>query len=77
MTARRQSPRPRSDETPVVANCVFDPPSAEISKKLVTMHSRRWCGVSPDAMANAMASGKATRPTVIPAMRSFKNLFRV
>src|SRR6476646_274324 len=35
------------------------------------------CGVSPEAMANAMASGSATRPTVIPAMTSFKNLFRL
>src|SRR6476661_8053027 len=32
------------------------------------------CGVSPEAMAKAMASGRATRPTVIPAMTSFKNL---
>src|SRR6266853_244803 len=35
------------------------------------------CGVSPDAMANAMASGRATSPTVTPAMVSFKNLFRL
>src|SRR5215471_2858260 len=28
------------------------------------------CGDMPDAIANAMASGRATRPTVMPAVRS-------
>src|SRR2546430_937643 len=35
------------------------------------------CGVSPEAMAKAIASGSATRPTVMPAMTSCKNLFRL
>jgi len=29
-----------------------------------------FCGGTPEAMANAMASGSATRPTVTPATRS-------
>ena len=28
------------------------------------------CGVTPEAIANAIASGRATMPTVKPAMRS-------
>src|SRR5207248_9969463 len=35
------------------------------------------CGVNPEAMANAIASGKATRPTVIPAITSWANLLRL
>src|SRR2546428_6591314 len=35
------------------------------------------CGVSPEAMAKAIASGSATRPTVMPAMTSCKNLVRL
>src|SRR5438552_18308141 len=35
------------------------------------------CGVSPEAIAKAIASGSATKPTVMPAMTSCKNLLRV
>jgi hypothetical protein len=31
------------------------------------------CGDMPDEMANAIASGSATRPTVTPAIRSETN----
>jgi len=31
------------------------------------------CGDRPEAMENAMASGKATRPTVTPAIKSDAN----
>src|SRR5262249_11172268 len=33
-------------------------------------------GVRPEAMANAIARGNATRPTVTPAIRSSRNLCR-
>src|SRR6266567_4020176 len=35
------------------------------------------CGVRPEAIAKAIASGSATRPTVMPAVTSCKNLFRL
>src|SRR5687768_169836 len=34
------------------------------------------CGVTADAMPNAMASGRATTPTVTPAMTSETNAWR-
>ena len=34
-------------------------------------------GLTPDAMAKAMASGSATTPTVSPAARSAKNCAEV
>ena len=34
------------------------------------------CGDTPEAMAKAIASGSATRPTVTPATRSERNLCR-
>ena len=34
------------------------------------------CGVRPEAIANAIARGNATRPTVTPASRSSRNLCR-
>jgi hypothetical protein len=33
-------------------------------------------GWTPDEMAKAIASGRATRPTVSPAIRSVKNVLR-
>ena len=36
-----------------------------------------FSGVTPLAMPNAMASGSATIPTIIPAMRSFMNTSRL
>ena len=32
------------------------------------------CGETPEAIANAIASGSATKPTVTPARRSAENL---
>jgi hypothetical protein len=32
------------------------------------------CGDIPEEMANAIASGSATRPTVMPAIRSERNV---
>lgn len=34
-------------------------------------------GVRPDAIANAIARGKATKPTVMPAIRSSRNLWEL
>ena len=32
-------------------------------------------GSTPDAIAKAIANGSATMPTIIPAVRSFRNVF--
>ena len=33
--------------------------------------------MTPDAMANAIASGRATMPTITPAIKSLKNCFEL
>src|SRR5713101_820626 len=53
--------------------CREDPPSAEIKKPATTAQYNPACGGTPDAMANAIASGRATRPTVTPAITSETN----
>jgi hypothetical protein len=53
--------------------CVEDPPKAEIAKPATIAQYIPACGGTPDAIANAMANGSATRPTVIPATRSDAN----
>jgi hypothetical protein len=39
--------------------------------------SRPFSGVAPEAMARAMASGRATMATVSPAVRSARNVLRL
>ena len=43
------------------------PPSAEMMKPAMTAVKMPASGLTPEAMANAMASGSATMPTVMPA----------
>src|SRR5437899_5131733 len=50
--------------------CREDPPSAEIKKPATTAHYNPACRGTPDAIANAIASGRATRPMVTPAITS-------
>src|SRR5579871_388036 len=45
-------------------------------KPVTIAQYRPACGESPEEIANAIASGRATRPTVIPAMRSETNFWR-
>ena len=47
-----------------------EPPSAETSNPPTIAVYRPACGVAPDAMPKAIASGRATSPTVSPAMTS-------
>src|SRR3954466_14593734 len=54
---------------------VRDPPSADIRNPATTAVYKPACGVTPEAMPNAIASGRATRPTVIPARRSWRRLW--
>ena len=51
----------------------FEPPRAEIKKPAMTAVKIPASGLTPEAMAKAMASGSATIPTVTPAMRSAVN----
>ena len=53
-----------------------DPPSAEMRKPATIAQYKPDCGATPDEMANAIASGRATRPTVTPARRSATNASR-
>ena len=47
--------------------CRREPPSREIRPPATTAVYRPACGGTPDAIANAIANGSATRPTVRPA----------
>ena len=50
--------------------CTRLPPSAEMRKPAMIAVNRPASGLSPDAMANAIASGSATTATVRPAAKS-------
>ena len=52
--------------------CTAEPPSAEIRKPAMIAVQMPASGLSPEAMAKAMASGRATMPTVAPAPRSLR-----
>src|SRR5688572_17367771 len=53
-----------------------DPPSTATISPATTAVQRPRSGVTPLAIANAMASGSATMPTTTPARRSFENWVR-
>lgn len=50
--------------------CTLEPPRAEIMKPPITAATRPCSGLSPLPIAKAMASGRATTPTVMPAATS-------
>ena len=52
------------------------PPSAEMIKPAMTAVKMPASGLTPEAIANAIASGSATMPTVNPAKRSAKKFAR-
>src|SRR5438067_1135642 len=47
--------------------CTLEPPSPAISRPAMIAVHRPASGFSPEAMANAIASGSATMPTVTPS----------
>ena len=53
--------------------CTRLPPSREIRKPATTAVNRPRSGGTPEPMAKAIASGSATTPTTMPAMRSLLN----
>ena len=46
------------------------PPSSETTKPAMTAVMMPFSGETPEAMPKAMASGRATMPTMTPAIRS-------
>ena len=54
-----------------------EPPKAEMMKPATIAVYRPRSGVTPLAMAKAIASGRATMPTMTPACRSATNWRRV
>jgi hypothetical protein len=50
--------------------CTRDPPRAEIKKPAMMAVNKPASGFRPEAMANAMARGRATTLTVMPAPTS-------
>ena len=54
--------------------CTFEPPKAEIMNPATMAVMMPFSGDTPDAMPKAMASGRATMPTMTPAMRSAINV---
>ena len=56
--------------------CTCEPPSAEISSPAMMAVKMPASGLTPEAMAKAMASGSATMPTVSPAPTSASNCGR-
>jgi hypothetical protein len=57
--------------------CTEVPPKAEIKKPAMMAVHKPASGLSPLAIAKAMAKGKATMPTVTPAPASSANFCRV
>lgn len=55
--------------------CTLLPPKSEMTRPATMAVMIPFSGVTPDAIPNAMAKGRATMPTMIPAMRSDMNVF--
>ena len=55
--------------------CTRLPPKTEIQKPATTAVKRPRSGLTPLAIANAIAKGRATMPTITPATKSFKKVF--
>ena len=53
--------------------CTLLPPNMEIMNPAMIAVIIPFSGDTPDAIPNAMASGRATIPTMIPAIRSAMN----
>ena len=52
----------------------LDPPNTDTRNPAMTAVMSPCCGVTPLAIPNAMASGRAIMPTMIPAARSDANV---
>ena len=54
--------------------CTREPPSAEIRKPAMMAVCSPFSGVVPEAIASAIANGRATMATVSPATASLRNV---
>ena len=59
------------------AICTEEPPSSDTSAPAMIAVQMPASGFRPEAIANAIASGKATMPTVKPAPAFLKNRSRL
>ena len=57
--------------------CTLVPPSSDMMKPATMAVTMPFSGVTPEAMPKAMANGRATMPTMMPAMRSFMKVSRL
>ncbi|CCZ15563.1 unknown [Prevotella sp. CAG:487] len=57
--------------------CTLLPPAIEMMKPATMAVMMPFSGVTPEAMPKAMASGRATMPTITPAMTSAMKVFRL
>ncbi len=55
--------------------CTLLPPRKEIKNPAITAVINPLSGVTPEAIPKAIASGSATMPTIIPAVKSEVNCF--
>lgn len=55
--------------------CTLLPPKREITRPATIAVIIPFSGDTPDAIPNAIAKGKATIPTIIPAMMSAAKVF--
>ena len=53
--------------------CTLLPPRKETMNPPIIAVINPFSGLTPEAIPNAMASGRATMPTMIPAIRSAMN----
>ena len=57
--------------------CTLLPPNTDIISPATMAVIIPFSGVTPEAIPKAMASGRATIPTITPAIRSVIKLFRL
>ena len=57
--------------------CTLLPPKSEMARPATMAVMMPFSGDTPLAMPNAMASGRATMPTMTPAMRSATKVCRL
>ena len=55
--------------------CTFEPPKSDTISPATIAVIIPFSGVTPDAIPNAIANGRATIPTIIPANKSVVNCF--
>ena len=62
--------------SPEPTEVLSEPPSSEMTKPATMAVMMPCSGVTPEAIPKAMASGNATMPTMMPAMRSLTKVAR-